>query len=112
MADIKDNYSRYWRNWNVLQTPKFDVDAFEKAGWSVNDVNKGNERQTLIYKDDKKLRITYFLTGGVRKITAKVGDTVVKSEIYSCILKPTLNDIKRFLWAVGIEDWQKFLTTI
>lgn len=107
-----DNFNKYWRNWNVLQTPKFDVDNLRKAGWKVNDVNKGDEHQTLLVKDDKKIRIVYFNTGGVSKLVSKDGDTVLKSQKYSFILKPTVNDIRDFLLSVGIEDWERFYTAV
>lgn len=106
----QNNYNKYWKNWNVLQTPKIDMDLLSESGWEVYDVNFNNNCSTVAKNEGYEIRADYSLTGGVNNIRVKNGDNIVYEQRFNFLLKPTVNEIKRAIEAAGIQDWQKFYT--
>ena len=47
-----NNYNKYWKNWNVLQTPKIDFDLLAENDWEVYD-NNLNGISTIAKKDER-----------------------------------------------------------
>lgn len=104
-----NNYNKYWKNWNVLQTPKIDFDLLAESGWDVYD-NNLNGISTTAKKDEIELRADYSTTGGVYKLSAKKGNEIIYEQFFNFILKPSVKEIQRALESAGIEDWRKYYT--
>lgn len=96
------NFEKYWKNWNVLQTPKINFETLEKNGWSIMDVNVAAP-ETIAMKDGVTIRVTYLLTGGVQKITVKKDQNIIYNQLFSFILKPTIEEINKII-CLSIDD--------
>lgn len=111
-----NNYNKYWKNWNVLQTPKIDFDLLAEDGWEVYDVDlNGNHstiaRNKLVAENTEVvLRADYSATGGVNMISASRGEEMVYSQMFNFLLKPSVGEIQKVLESVGINDWRKYYT--
>ena len=104
-----NNYNKYWKNWNVLQTPKIDFDLLAESGWDVYD-NNLNGISTTAKKGVFEIRADYSMTGGVYKLSVKKDNNIIYEQLFNFILKPSVKEIQKVLEAAGIEDWRKYYT--
>ena len=105
----QNNYNKYWKNWNVLQTPKINFDLMSEDGWNVFDADI-NGHATVAIKDNIEIRAEYSNTGGVNKIIVKKDDSVVYEQIFNFLLKPTISEIQKIFKLSDINDWRKYYT--
>ena len=102
-----NNYNKYWKNWNVLQTPKIDFDLLAESGWNVYD-NNLNGISTTAKKDEFEIRADYSMTGGVYKLSAKKGNEIIYEQFFNFILKPPVKEIKKVLEPAGLRVGGKY----
>lgn len=110
MKNTYKNYEKYWREWNVLQTPKVDFYGLGNNGWDVMDVNTA-EPQTIAKKGDTVIRVKYYdKAAGVKELSVSSLHDVVWKKSFDFILKPMCSDIEKLLRTAGVSDWRKYCT--
>lgn len=101
--DKVNNYNKYWKNWNVLQTPKIDLDKLSQSEeWEVYDSNL-KDICTVAKSGDLTLKITYSYTGGINHIDIIKGDKKIYNQTFSFLLKPSVDEIKKILKLLGLD---------
>jgi len=104
-----NNYNKYWKNWNVLQTPKIDLDLLSKEDdWEVYDSNL-KDICTVAKRGDLTLKVTYSYTGGVNHIEVTKGDKKLYNQTFSFLLKPSVDEMKKIIKLLDL-DFDKFYT--
>ena len=109
---MKDNFNKYWREWQVLSSPKFDFKKMrDEGGWSVHAIDKSmNGPSTIAVKGKYTIRVNYSNPSGVSSIEVKENVIVKIYQVFNYIVKPNTAFLSDVLKKVGITNWRDYIT--